>query len=162
MNGLIAGYAIVVGIFMIGFWGVLVATGQAELQERPWDMRLHLAAEFSTAALLLIAGVGSFLGLPGVPVLGPVALGKLLYTVINSPGFYAGKGDRSMVGMFAILAVVTAAAITALVLLGGPWSQRRAEPGHRGVRDLADVSRESTPQDFAEFFTIRSSFALVS
>ncbi len=118
MNGLAAGYAIVVGVFMIGFWGFLVATGQAELAQRPWDMRMHLAAEFSTAALLILAGAGSFIGLAGISVLAPVALGMLLYTVINSPGFYAGRGNRPMVGMFAILTVLTVAAIVGLLFFG--------------------------------------------
>ncbi len=118
MNGLIAGYAILVGVFMIGFWGFLVATGQAELKERPWDMRLHLAAEFGTAALLITAGTGALLGLAGVSVLAPVALGMLLYTVINSPGFYAGKRNWPMVSMFGVLAALTTAAIVALLVLG--------------------------------------------
>lgn len=118
MNGLVAVYAIVVGVFMIGFWGFLVATGEAELRERPWDMRLHLTAEFATAVLLLVSGAGSFVGLPGISVLAPLALGMLLYTVINSPGFYAGKGNWPMVVMFAVLTVLTAAAIVALLVLG--------------------------------------------
>lgn len=118
MNGLVAGYTIVVGIFMIGFWGFLVATDQAELSQRPWDVRMHLAAEFGTAALLILGGVGSFIGLAGIPVLAPVALGMLLYSVINSPGFYAGKGNRPMVGMFAVLTVLTIAAIVGLLLFG--------------------------------------------
>ncbi len=118
MNALVAAYAIVVGVFMMGFWGFLAATGKAELRERPWDMRLHIAAEFGTAALLLVSGAGSFVGLAGVPVLAPVALGMLLYTVINSPGFYAGQGNWPMVGMFAVLAVLTATAVTGLLLFG--------------------------------------------
>ena len=118
MNGLLAAYAIAVAVFMAGFWGFLVATGQAELKERPWDMRLHLAAEFTTAFLLVLSGAGSFLGLSGIPILAPVALGMLLYTVVSSPGFYAGKDNWPMVGMFAILGVLTAAAILGLLAFG--------------------------------------------
>lgn len=75
MNGLVAAYAVVVGIFMIGFWGFLVATRQAELNRRPWDMRLHLAAEFATAFLLVLSGAGSFFGISTLSGLAPVALG---------------------------------------------------------------------------------------
>ncbi len=117
MNGLVAAYAVVVGVFMVGFWGFLVVTGQAELKERPWDMRLHLTAEFATAFLLILSGGGSFL-VPSLSALAPVALGMLLYTVINSPGFYAGREDWPMVDMFAVLTVLTLAAIVGL-LLGG-------------------------------------------
>ncbi len=35
MNVLVAAYSILVGIIMIGFWGFLVATKQAELEQRP-------------------------------------------------------------------------------------------------------------------------------
>lgn len=118
MNSLVAAYAMVVGVFMIGFWGFLVATGQAELRERPWDMRFHLTAEFATAVLLLLSGAGALVGFLNPSVLGPVALGMLLYTVVNSPGFYAGKGNRPMVAMFGVLAALTLTAIAGLVLGG--------------------------------------------
>ncbi len=115
MNGLVAAYSVVVGVLMIGFWGFLVGTGQAELKERPWDMRLHLTAEGTTGLLLIASGVGSFTALPGESIIAPVALGMLLYTVINSPGFYAGRGNRPMVAMFVVLAILTVVAIAALV-----------------------------------------------
>ncbi len=118
VNAFVATYAIAVGVFMIGFWGFLLVTGQAELGRRPWDMGFHLAAEFGTAFLLILSGAGSFLALPGVPVLAPVALGMLLYTEVNSPGFYAGKGNWPMVVMFAILTILTLAAILGFLLAG--------------------------------------------
>ncbi len=118
MNLLIAAYSLLVGILMFGFWGFLVATKQAELDQRPWDMRLHLAAEFATAALLILSGASGFLGIAGLATVSPVALGMLLYSVVNSPGFYAGRKNWPMVGMFAVLAVLTAAAVASLVFLG--------------------------------------------
>lgn len=118
MNVLIAAYAVVVGLFMLGFWGFLVLTKQAELDARPWDMRLHLAAEFVTALLLIGSGAAGMLGVTAVASLAPVALGMLLYSVVNSPGFYAGKGNWPMVGMFAALAILTMAALLALFVFG--------------------------------------------
>lgn len=118
MNVLVAAYSILVGVFMIGFWGFLVATKQAELEQRPWDMRLHLAAEFATAFLLIVTGAGGFLGVSGLVAASPVALGMLLYTVVNSPGFYAGRKEWPMVGMFATLTVLTLVALLGVLLLG--------------------------------------------
>ncbi len=118
MNALVAAYSIVVGIFMVGFWGFLVATKQAELDQRPWDMRLHIAAEFTTAILLLVSGIGGFLSSIGTVGLAPVALGMLLYTTVNSPGFYAGKRNWPMVGMFAGLTILTLASLVGLLMLG--------------------------------------------
>lgn len=115
MNVFVAVYVIVVGVFMIGFWGFLAATGQAELRQRPWDMRFHLLAEFATAVLLVLSGAGAFLGLAGIPIVAPVALGMLLYTVVNSAGFYAGRANRPMVGMFLVLSLMTLVSIAALL-----------------------------------------------
>lgn len=116
MNAYVLGYSIVVGLFMIGFWTLLVAKGKAELHERPWDMGFHLAAEFGTAALLLVAAVGALLEASWSGSLMPVALGMLLYTVVNSPGFYAGRKEWPMVGMFVTLGALPVAALVALNL----------------------------------------------
>ena len=117
MNALVAVYAIVVGVFMVGFWGALVATRKAELDRRPWDMTFHLAAEFGTASLLILSGAGALFHFADVSVLAPVALGMLLYSVVNSPGFYAGRKNWPMVGLVAVLTLLSAAAIA--VLLAG-------------------------------------------
>ncbi len=82
-------------------------------------MGFHLAAEFGTALLLIAAGAGSFLNLPGTSVLMPIALGMLLYSVVNSPGFYAGKRNWPMVNMFMVLAVLTIAAVPGLLFFDG-------------------------------------------
>ncbi len=111
-------YAVVVGIFMIGFWGLLVARGKAELRDRPWDMRCHLAAEFATAALLIVSGAGALLGIGGISSVALLALGMLLYTVINSAGFYAGRRNWPMVGMFSVLTVLTVVAVAGMLGLG--------------------------------------------
>ncbi len=117
MNLLIAAYSVVVGLFMMGFWGYLVATKQAELDQRPWDMRLHITAEFTTAILLVLSGAGAVLASSGLAALAPIALGMLLYTTVNSPGFYAGKRNRPMVAMFAALTALTVIAIVGLLVL---------------------------------------------
>lgn len=118
MNVLIAIYMILVGVIMIGFWGLLIARKQAELDERPWDMRLHIAAEAVTAVLLILSGAGGLVASLQTAGWAPVGLGMLLYTTLNSPGFYAGKKNWPMVGMFATLAVLTITALVALLALG--------------------------------------------
>ncbi|HYM40930.1 MAG TPA: hypothetical protein VEY12_12450 [Thermoplasmata archaeon] len=117
MNVLVAAYSVIVGLFMIGFWGVLVARKQAELDQRPWDMRLHIAAELATAILLVLTGVGAVLESTGLAGLAPIALGMLLYTTVNSPGFYVGKRNWPMVAMFAVLTGLTLIAIVGLLFL---------------------------------------------
>ena len=58
-------------------------------------MPLHLTAEFTTAFLLILSGAGSLLGATGISVAGPVAL-----------------------GMFAVLTVLTSAAIVGILFPG--------------------------------------------
>ena len=118
MNAFVSAYAVVVGTFMLSFLGLLVARGQAGLDRRPWDMGFHLAAEFATAFLLTASGLGGLLGWPDIIVLGPAAFGMLLYSTVNSPGFYAGTGNRPMVAMFIVLTGLTIAAVGARLLSG--------------------------------------------
>ena len=101
-------YGVVVGVSMIALWTFLLATGQIpELREARLQIASHLVAEFLTAVALLAAGLGTIAGRrwAGRGLL--VALGMLLYTVINSAGYYAEAGDGAMVGMFALLTATT-------------------------------------------------------
>ena len=54
-------FAIVVGIGMIAMWSVSYLSKQIpELESEPMRIKFHLAAEFATAIVLLIAGIGLF------------------------------------------------------------------------------------------------------
>ena len=46
-----------------------------------------------------------------------VGLGMLLYTVIQSPGYFLARHERAPVVMFAVLALLTIAAIVATATL---------------------------------------------
>lgn len=103
-----AAYAIIVGMFMGGFWLMLYLSGGIpELRTASIEIGYHLIAELSTAVLLVAAGFGLFRGSQWAERLYPVSLGMLLYTVINSAGYYAQLGDVAMVGMFTVLTVLT-------------------------------------------------------
>lgn len=114
-----AGYAVVVGAFMLGFWAVLYATGGGPALS--YDIGYHLVAESSTALALLATGTGILRGRSWAARLYPVALGMLLYTVLNSAGYYAQRGEAAMVGMFTLITVATLLAL--FDYLGRPtWS----------------------------------------
>jgi hypothetical protein len=70
-----------------------------------------LAGELLTAVLLIVSALGLLLEKQWARILSPAALGMLLYTVIVSPGYYAQLGNTPMVIMFAILIVLTVAAL---------------------------------------------------
>ena len=89
-----AGFAVLVGLSMIAIWIMLLITNQvSELVTSPLTITFHLIAEFVTGISLIVGGIALY----GKHVLGVkiylVSLGMLLYTVINSSGYYAQRGD---------------------------------------------------------------------
>ena len=111
---------VVVGVAIIGLWATLLATRQVpQILAGNRDIWFHLTAELLTAALLVGAGIWLLTsGGEGASLLSMLALGALLYTTINSPGYYADRDDWPAVTMFVVLAAATATAAT-LVLASG-------------------------------------------
>ena len=110
----VALFMIIVGALMVGMWGVLLATGQVLVpgsKQTPVEIAFHLGAEMTTAALLLLAGIAILRAHRLASLITAMALGLLLYSVLNSPGFYAARGDFSMVAMFAILTLLALACL---------------------------------------------------
>lgn len=104
-------YALVVGIMMLCMWVFFIISGSVpEFESKPWEIILHLIAEFATAILLIAAAITELkkhrLGKP----LLLVGFGMLLYTVIVSQGYYAQRGEVLFVAMFLVLTVLTIAA----------------------------------------------------
>lgn len=105
---LIAIYSLFIGILMIILWGLLIVTGQVpEIATKPAEITLHLMAEFVTAILLIIGGIGLLKKIKIGYNTNLVALGMLLYTLIVSPGYYLQRGDFVFLGIFVILFIFT-------------------------------------------------------
>jgi peptidoglycan/LPS O-acetylase OafA/YrhL len=103
-------YSIFIGLFMIIFWSMLVATNQILPEQIPWAISFYLAGEFATALLLIVSGVG-WKSKGWARILLPLALGMLLYTVIVSPGYCAQLGNIPIVIMFSVLVALTIIAL---------------------------------------------------
>jgi hypothetical protein len=104
---------------MLLLWSMLLVTGQVpEVQEGRTDIWFHLAAEVVAAALLLAGGTALLRGRgapsPSARLLAAFGSGALLYTAVNSAGYYAESGDWAMVVMFAVVATATVAAVLRL------------------------------------------------
>ena len=106
-----AWYAISVGLLMILQWTFTIAAGAVpEFESAPMEIAFHLAAEFTTALLLLTGGVATLKTTSwGKPIL-LTGLGMVIYSEIASPGYYAQLGQWVFVAMFAVL------------LFGAVWS----------------------------------------
>jgi hypothetical protein len=84
------------------------------LATEPYRIWFHLAGEISTAALLIIAGIGLLTGQTWSTNTYLIALGMLAYSVIVSPGYFAQKGQWSMVALFGLIFILC---VTSLIIL---------------------------------------------
>jgi hypothetical protein len=99
-----AWYGILVGSLMIAQWTfTILAGGVPEFQTAPWEIALHLAAESSTALMLMIGGISTLKPVAWGKQILFVGLGMVIYSEIVSPGYFAQLGQWPLVIMFAIL-----------------------------------------------------------
>jgi hypothetical protein len=112
---LVAVYAVLVGVLMIGQWGLSLTTGQVpELETEPLRIAAHLGGEATTAITLIVGGGGLLARAAWASRLTLVALGMLIYTVIVSPGYFAQRGEWPMVILFSVLLILSIASALAV------------------------------------------------
>lgn len=106
-------YAIFVGLLMFMMWSFFLIAGMVpELETKPAEIILHLVAEFSTAFLLIIAGISALKKSRHSKWLYPFSIGMLMYTLIVSPGYYLQAGEYFFVAMFSVLIVLSIVFLT--------------------------------------------------
>ena len=99
-----AWYGIIVGFIMIAQWIFFLTTGSVpELQTEPWRIALHLAAECTTALMLIVSGIAALKSAAWGRKVLLVGLGMVIYSEIVSPGYFAQLGQWALVAMFAVL-----------------------------------------------------------
>lgn len=100
---LVAAYSITMGIVVAVFWTVLWATGSIpDIMMKPWEMVMHLTAEFTMAALLFVSGLGLWFGAHWALRMNMFASGMLVYSLIQTPGYYLQRDAMIFVLMFAV------------------------------------------------------------
>ena len=106
-----AWYGILIGLLMIAQWTFSILTGDVpEFESAPWEIAFHLAAEVSTAIVLILGGVAALKSISWSKQVLLLGLGMVTYSEIVSPGYFAQLGQWLFVVMFAIL------------LFGAVWS----------------------------------------
>ncbi|MFW5927713.1 MAG: hypothetical protein ACOCSL_00825 [Thermoplasmatota archaeon] len=96
-------YYIFIGIPMIGMWIMFYINGQIpELNSEPVRIGMHLTAEFTTALMLILSGIALLKNWSKAIYIFQFSMGMLIYTLIQSPGYFAQQGEISFVCMFAI------------------------------------------------------------
>lgn len=106
-------YGMLLGFLMIGQWSFTILAGSvSEIQTAPWEITFHLMAEMAAAILLLTGGIATVNTTTWGRQVLLIGLGMVIYSEIASPGYFAQRGQWSLVAMFAVL------------LLGAVWSAR--------------------------------------
>lgn len=99
-----AWYGILVGILMIAQWTVSIAAGGVpEFQTAPWEIVFHLAAEMSTALMLILGGIATIKLVAWGKEILLLGLGMVIYSELVSPGYFAQLGQWVFVIMFVVL-----------------------------------------------------------
>ena len=108
MRKVTAFYCIIVGISMLSIWIMLFVTGAIpELETEPLRIIMHMVAEFLTAILLISSGLGLLKQRTWGYNCYLLSTGALIYTLIQSPGYYMELEELLIVIMFAILFIIT-------------------------------------------------------
>ena len=106
-----AWFGVVVGVLVPAQWAVFLATGNVpQLEEAPREIWFHLVAEFLLAIVILVGGIGLLAGRGWARTVYLVGLGMVVYSVINSPGYFAQRGEWLLVAMFMVLLVLSVSA----------------------------------------------------
>lgn len=109
-------YSIFMGISMIGMWIMFYATGSIpELESKPIEIAMHLLAEFATAILLIVGGIGLLQVKKWRYQIYFVSIGMLLYTLPNSSGYFMESREYGLVIMFGVFLFATLALLINMV-----------------------------------------------
>ena len=133
----VAWFGLATGSAMVGMWAFLLGTsGVPEVESAPVALAFHLVAEGTAALGLIVSSVALLRNTSWAPPAFTVVAGMLLYSVLNSPGYYAQQGEWPVAFLFGALAVLTVASVVVLHGAGG----RRRPAGRRS----GGVMRESS------------------
>lgn len=78
-----------------------------EIKTEPIAIAFHITAEMLMGTLSLLSGIFLLIGLPWAPYFFILAMGLIIYAVINSAGYYAQKNQWPFVIMFGIILVAS-------------------------------------------------------
>jgi hypothetical protein len=112
-------FALIVGVGIVGLWIMLLSTHQVpEIETGDRAIWFHITAESLLGVVLIVSGALLLLGGEdqAARILAAAALGGMVYSAVNSSGYYAAKANWPVVGAFMVLAIVGAFCVGILLL----------------------------------------------
>ena len=105
-----------VGGLIIGQWSYFILSGSVpEFNTTPIEISMHISVEFLTALLLFISGNRLLKKKEDSGKWSLLAHGMLIYTIINSSGYFAQIGQWPLVLMFAVLLILSLVSVKRLI-----------------------------------------------
>ena len=97
-----------IGVGIIGLWTMLLLTKQVpELETEPVAITFHITAEFIMGLLSLLSGISLLIDLSWAPYFFFLAMGSVVYAVINAAGYYGQRKQWAFVIMFGIILIAS-------------------------------------------------------
>ena len=123
----IAIYAILISVSIIGMWTMLYITGSIpEFDTEPIRIGMHLVVELATGIILILGAYGLLNNKKWGYNIYLISMGMLIYTLIVSSGYYAEKGNYFFVGMFAIMLFFTIMLVVASLIKNGEFKSNKS------------------------------------
>ena len=87
-----------------------------ELKNEPVAIGFHISAETTMGILSLLSGIFLLIGLSWAPYFFVLAMGLVIYAVINSAGYYGQRKQWPFVIMFGII-LIASVSLVILILI---------------------------------------------
>ena len=108
MKKIISIYYIVLGLGIISLWVMLYLSDQiVELQSNKIEILFHISIEVIMGILCILSGIVLLKHYKHKKEITILSSGMILYSVVNSSGYYAQLGNISMIIMFFIITILT-------------------------------------------------------
>ena len=109
-------YSILIGIMIIIQWSFFILTENVpEFTTAFWEIIFHIIAELLTAFILLLTGWGMLIKHKKAIWGNLIAQGMLIYSAINSTGYFFQQGQWIFIIMFVAILVLSLASVHKLL-----------------------------------------------
>lgn len=102
-------YSIFIGIAVITMWTMILFTQHPP--EGKTELTFHLFSEFVMAILCIFSGILILKNKAFGKSLNILALGMVIYSVLNAAGYYGENNEVQMMIMFVALSILTSIAV---------------------------------------------------
>jgi len=111
-------YTILIGITMLGMWFFLLIKREVpDLKTKPTQIFFHLIAEFITAVMLILGGIGFIMNQPWGMAIFFIAIGMAIYSTVNAAGFYGQLKDWPMFITLMVFTIISLFFATLIVII---------------------------------------------